>query len=174
MDKQDKIKLYLSFMPSECVIPARDLDAIGFFDVPASIKYHGAHEGGLFDHSFTVAKALVELTEKLGLVWERETSPYFVGMYHDLCKCDRYIKDPSGVWTYNDDIINPDHGAKSVMIAARYKRLTGEEEACIRWHMGAFETDPKMWNYYGRVIERYKNVLFTHTADMIASRILGV
>jgi hypothetical protein len=40
--------------------------------------------------------------------------------------------------------------------------------------MGAYETDPKMWNYYGAAIEKYHNVLFTHTADMIASKILGV
>lgn len=174
MDKFERMKLYLSFMPDSRILP-RDLDALGFFDAPASVNYHGNYDGGLFDHSFAVAKALVELTEKLGLVWERDDSPYFVGMYHDLCKCDQYVKDPeSGKWTYSNDVINPDHSAKSIIIAARFKRLTGEEEACIRWHMGAYEKDPKMWDYYGRAIERYKNVLFTHTADMIASRILKV
>lgn len=40
--------------------------------------------------------------------------------------------------------------------------------------MGAYEKDMKMWDYYGRAIEKYPNVLFTHTADMIASKILGV
>ena len=49
-----------------------------------------------------------------------------------------------------------------------------EEIICIRWHMGAFETDTKMWDYYGKAIEKYPNVLYTHTADMIASRIQGV
>lgn len=39
---------------------------------------------------------------------------------------------------------------------------------------GAFETDPKMWKYYGRAIEEYPNVLYTHTADMFASRIAKV
>lgn len=51
---------------------------------------------------------------------------------------------------------------------------TDEEIACIRWHMGAYETDTKMWNYYGRAIETFPNVLYTHTADMIASKIRGV
>ena len=53
-------------------------------------------------------------------------------------------------------------------------RLTDEEIACIRWHMGAYERDTKMWEYYGRAIEKYPNVLFTHTADMIASKIIGI
>lgn len=30
------------------------LMAMGFFTAPASTKYHGNYEGGLFDHSFTV------------------------------------------------------------------------------------------------------------------------
>lgn len=35
-----------------------------FFFAPASTKYHGAYEGGLFDHSLTVMNSLVELSEK--------------------------------------------------------------------------------------------------------------
>lgn len=174
MDKTERIKQYLEFMPKEAQISVYILDALGFFTAPASVKYHGNYEGGLFDHSLAVAKSLVKLTNKLGLMWRRPYSPYLVGMYHDLCKCDRYIKDDSGAWTYSDDVINPDHGAKSALLVSRWLRLTAEEEACIRWHMGAYETDTKLWNYYGRAIERYSNVLFTHTADMIASRIIGI
>ena len=44
---------------------------------------------------------------------------------------------------------------------------------CIRWHMGAFD-DKENWNSYGRACTAYPNVLYTHTADMIAARILGV
>lgn len=64
------------------------LDKMGFFTAPASTKYHGAYSGGLFDHSITVAKQLVNLTDKLGLEWQNPSSPYVVGMFHDLCKCD--------------------------------------------------------------------------------------
>lgn len=66
------------------------------------------------------------------------------------------------------------HGALSVILAQRLISLTKEEIACIRWHMGAFEHDLTMWNYYGSAIEMYPNVLYSHTADMIASRIVGV
>ena len=44
---------------------------------------------------------------------------------------------------------------------------------CIRWHMGAYD-DEKNWNILGRAIEEYPNVLYTHTADMIASRVKGI
>lgn len=179
MNKEDRIKQYKNFMePSTSegfFNPVKELDKLGFFTQPASTKYHGAYEGGLFDHSFLTAKALVELTEKLDLKWERPESPYIVGMFHDLCKCDNYVKDfETDQYIYNPDIIIPGHGDKSVIMLSQYMRLTDEEIACIRWHMGAYETNTKLWNYYGKAIEKYPNVLFTHTADMIASKILGV
>lgn len=178
MNKEDRIKQYKNFMDyNKPIYPIRveTLEELGFFTAPASTKYHGAYEGGLFDHSFLTAKALVKLTEKLDLKWERPESPYIVGMFHDLCKCDNYVKDfETDKYIYNPDIIIPGHGEKSVMILQKYIALTDEEIACIRWHMGAYETDTKMWDYYGKAIEKYPNVLFTHTADMISSKILGV
>lgn len=175
MTKTDRIKQFKNFMGDNICLNIKDLDKLGFFTQPASTKYHGAYEGGLFNHSFLTAKALVELTEKLGLKWERPESPYIVGMYHDLCKCDNYVVDPdTSEYVYNPDIIIPGHGDKSVIMLLDYICLTQEEIACIRWHMGAYETDTKLWNYYGKAIEKYPNVLYTHTADMIASKILGV
>ena len=55
----------------------------------------------------------------------------------------------------------------------RHITLTEQEIACIRWHMGSF-TDQKEWENYGSAGERYPAVLFTHTADMYASHVLGV
>lgn len=174
MTTKNRIKKYLEFMPAEFTYPLR-LENAGFFTAPASTKYHGAYAGGLFDHSLETAKALVNLTEKLGLKWERPQSPYIVGMYHDLCKCDEYIVDSeTGKYIRNPDIIIPGHGDKSIVELSYYFRMTQEEIACIRWHMGAYETDAKMWDYYGRAIEKYPNVLYTHMADMIASKIIGI
>lgn len=172
--KQFRKQAYVDFMGEAAIIHPDTLDCLGFFDAPASTKYHGAYDGGLFDHSLAVANALVELTEKLGLQWERPESPYIIGMFHDMCKCNAYVKTAEGKWTWNNDIIMPGHGEKSVMQLQKLVKLTDEEIICIRWHMGAFETDTKMWDYYGKAIEKYPNVLYTHTADMIASRIQGV
>lgn len=176
MNKDERIKQYIEFMDM-CAdfIPVETLDKLGFFTAPASTKYHGAYEGGLFDHSLATAKALVDLTEKLGLSWQTVNSARTVGMYHDLCKCDNYVIDiETGKYKYNPDMILDGHGTKSVIMAQKYIELTDEEIACIRWHMGAYETDTKMWDYYGRAIEKYPNVLYTHTADMIASKIIGI
>jgi putative nucleotidyltransferase with HDIG domain len=174
--KQERINRYVEFMDvcADCIEVA-DLDAMGFFDAPASLKYHGAYDGGLFEHSLETATALVKLTEKLGLRWETPESARIVGMYHDLCKCNNYVRNPdTGVWEHNDKSVLPGHGDKSVIITQQFLELTGEEVACIRWHMGAYETDTRMWNYYGRAVEMFPNVLYTHTADMIASHITGV
>lgn len=177
MNDLERKQLYIDFMSREVVriIPTSELDKIGFFTAPASTKYHGAYEGGLFDHSLQTAKELVDLTQKLGLKWESKDSPYIVGIYHDLCKCDNYVWDiETDSYKYNPDIIIPGHGEKSVIMARKFIWLTDEEIACIRWHMGAYEKDPKMWEYYGKAIEQYPNVLYTHTADMIASKIRGI
>ncbi len=156
------------------------LTEMGFFHMPASRKYHGAYVGGLFDHSYMVAMSLRELTDKLGLKWEREDSPEVVGILHDLCKCGLYricgkstLWLPAG-WEYTNDNLLSGHGGKSVILAQQLTRLTMEEIMCIRWHMGAFEKDTKLWNYYGKAVEKYPNVLYAHTADMIASRVKGV
>lgn len=142
----------------------------GFFTAPASTKYHGAYEGGLFDHSYTVANELVNLTVMLGLKWERTESPYIVGMFHDLCKVDRYWHNGEG-YEYLKDTLLDGHGAKSVMMLASLMQLTEEEVMCIRYHMGAYEKDD--WAGYDLAIKKYPNVLWTHTADMVASKIVG-
>lgn len=162
----------------------------GFFKVPASTKYHGAYEGGLYQHSASVMEFLVQLTKDNDLHWQDERSPYIVGMFHDLCKIDQYrsiIKpvehlDNDGVATFYNECVgfeyNPDtllkgHGDKSVMLLSQFYRLTEEEICCIRYHMGAF-TPKEEWNDYTGAIHSYPNVLWTHQADMLATHVAGV
>lgn len=165
------------------VLDVELLEDIGFFTAPASTKYHGAYEGGLFDHSYAVTQELLKFTGKLGLEWQAKRSPIVVGMFHDFCKVESYVQrervnaetgETETAYEYNQDIIIPGHGDKSIIMLTHYMPLTPEEVACIRWHMGAYETDTNMWNYYGRAIKTYPNVLYTHTADMVASKILGI
>ena len=146
----------------------------GFFRAPASVNHHGNYEGGLFDHSFAVTEALLELTEKLDLKWQRPESPVIVGMFHDLCKCYNYeYNTESGQWQYKKNPTMTGHGELSVIIGQQIIPLTDEEILCIRWHMGAYD-DKENWNKLGRAIEICPNVLYTHTADMIASRVNGI
>lgn len=159
----------------------------GFFVKPAAIKHHGNYTGGLFDHSFEVMEDLVEMTEKFNIQWQEPRSPYIVGMFHDLCKIDDYIdenmidavmmgsgspvsKNPN--WTYNEDCILKGHGEKSVMLLSQFITLTEEEILCIRFHMGAYKTED--WTGFDLAIRKYPSVLFTHTADMYASKVKNV
>lgn len=151
------------------------LEPMGYFEIPASMTYHDAWPGGLFEHSWAVTKQLVCLTDKLGLKWQMRRSPVLVGMLHDLCKTEEYEKCDDGWKHYR----LKGHGERSAALAEAILNDTGalslteEERLCIRWHMGAFD-DKENWNCYGAAIEKYQNVLWTHTADMVASRVLGV
>ena len=149
---------------------------MGFLEAPASTCHHLAEEGGLLQHSLNVVHALIDLTEKMDLKWSRPESPVIVGLFHDLCKCDCYTVAPfksftgDVVYHWNDDTLLKGHGTKSVMLASTLMQLTEEEVACITYHMGAF-TEKDEWNDYTRAIHKYPNVLWTHTADMIAAHI---
>lgn len=162
----------------------------GFFTAPASTKYHGAYEGGLYDHSFAVTKRLIRLTMDNKLQWQRKESPFIVGMFHDICKCDQYkwvedemvemsvgqynlmVKgdfDPKGHYEFNTNTLLKGHGSKSLMILSQFINLTEEEMLCIRYHMGAYEKEE--WAEFDMAIKRYENVLWTHQADMLASKV---
>lgn len=143
------------------------LERAGFFTKPASRSHHGAYEGGLADHSITVARGLQDLTDKLELDWEESRSPVVVGLFHDLCKTVRQGND------YDTASLLPGHGEVSLFLAQKLVDLTVEEAYCIRWHMGAFEGADR-FNNFGCAVTAYPNVLFAHTADMIAARIVGV
>lgn len=153
----------------------------GFFTAPASTKYHGNYEGGLFDHSFMVMNLLVELSAANGLKWKRPASPFLVGMFHDLCKIDQYRIDNSTPYTvgeptqyeYNPNTMYKGHGDKSIILLSQFTTLTDEETACIRYHTGAF-TEKEEWRDYTHAVHAFPNVLWTHQADMLASHVVGI
>ena len=159
----------------------------GFFVKPAAISHHGNYTGGLFDHSYEVMEDLVEITQKFNVKWQDVRSPWIVGMFHDLCKMDDYIdENAEGIvmmgtgspvsndpkWVKDNGSILTGHGNKSVMMLSQFMTLTEEEIFCISFHMGAYETD--RWNQYDAAIKKYETVLWTHTADMYASKVKGV
>lgn len=177
----ERIELFDELM--EDIIPknfSEWLKENGFFTQVASTKYHGAYAGGLFDHSYEVTKALVDMTKKMNLKWKRPESPYIVGMFHDLCKIDSYIKTDDRVskltkvdyFDYNPNCILTGHAEKSIMLLSQFITLTEEEILCIRFHMGAYE-GKEQWDNYDKAIKKYETVLFTHTADMYASKVKG-
>lgn len=159
-----------------------------YFTAPASAKYHGVYEGALFDHSFAVYQKLKDFTEKNELEWQRKESPFIIGMFHDICKCDRYKKvqdppkpivdpfkgeyveyTPPARYEYNENVLLEGHGSKSVILLSQLITLTEEEILCIRYHMGAYEKDD--WKGFDNAIKKYPNVMWTHHADMLVSKL---
>jgi hypothetical protein len=186
--EHDNLELFLDVMKFEDgtpIVSAESLDWLiknDLFIKPAAIKYHGNRSGGLFAHSLAVTNCLLTMTKNLSLEWQLPRSPYIVGMFHDLCKTDDYKEDTEAeinkkdplekTWVYNKDKILSGHGDKSVMLLSQFYNLTEEELMCIRFHMGAYETEG--WDAYDKAIRKYPNVLWTHTADMQASKILNI
>ena len=183
---QCKELLCKTFTPDKAEVLVDYFDKRGLFTAPASTQYHGNWQGGLWEHSLAVAESLVELTENMHLTWQNPRSPILVGLFHDACKCKLYRKDSfAGKYVSVRDEYAKGHGSYSVTIikdalALIGETMTEEEELCVRYHMGAYadlsskEVVQREWAELGQAIEKYQTVLYTHTADMIASKVKGI
>lgn len=179
MTVAERVDLFLHVMKDDLNVPLVSVDFVdwlirkGFFTAPASANHHLNYEGGLFEHSLNVMEVLLTFTEKGECCWGRKSSPYIIGMFHDLCKIDSYKAEMDGEgvgYTWNNDTILKGHATKSIMLLSQFVNLTEEELLCIRFHMGAYERDD--WDSYDKAIRQFPNVLWTHTADMIASKLM--
>lgn len=153
-------------------LPMEWLCSTDFFDAPSSTRYHGAYSGGLFDHCMNVTLELIELSNReVTEPWQRLASPVIVGILHDATKLLAYRLGEDGKYhhsrEYEDGYI---HGLDSLNRVREHMDLTDEEAACIRYHMGAYEIAD--WDEYSKAMRKFPNVLWTHTADMVASQIL--
>lgn len=154
-----------------------------YFYGPSSTKWHAAYPGGGFDHAFGVTQCLVELTGKgICRPWQRKVSPFIVGLLHDVTKLGAYLmkqemnpltQEIETWYEWNPDhrMLSSIHGEDSLLKILEYTELTPEEQLCIRWHMGAYEGKDS-WSGYDEAIRKFPNVLWTHTADMYASKVL--
>lgn len=173
---QERRNFMIETFPQEADQLTTILDKTDFYEAPASTRYHGAYVGGLFDHSMNVARVLKHLTS-IGVCnkWENNRSPVIVGLLHDFTKLGMYKEDEHDLDKFQ---VNPfrvsygGHGSDSLIKILQVLALTPEEVMCIRYHMGAYEKED--WDGFDRAIKTYPNVLWTHTADMYASKVLEV
>lgn len=146
---------------------------MGFFKSPASTRYHGAYEGGLFDHSLNVYNCLELLRDSgLALPFPWKDSTFMIGLFHDLTKAGRYTfsHDGTGYEYASSRLDFGGHGTDSLIKAQQLIKLTEEEAYCIRYHMGVYAKGDD--EGYDRAIHTYPNVFWTHTADMMASQLM--
>ena len=152
---------------------------IGYFKAPASRYHHLAEPFGLMRHSVNVTEWLLKLTNAGVVSWDRASSPYRIGMLHDLVKCKCYAVDPL---CSRDEPIRyvyrqsgyVGHGAASALIAMSVigVSLLPVECACIVHHMGAFRLDDWQLKEYNAALDQFpRELIATHTADMLASRV---
>ena len=157
------------------------LNGSDFFTAPASTRYHGAHEGGLVEHSLNVYDCLKDMMERLneryGIEYPEE-SIAIAGLLHDICKVNFYktsyrnVKDETGRWQsvpyYTiEDTLPYGHGEKSAYIVSAYIRLTRDEAFAIRYHMGFSGTEDP--GNVGRALEMFPLAYATCCADMEAA-----
>lgn len=75
--------------------------------------------------------------------------------------------EPGGLFEHSRNV------TKLLVNWSRMGLIVSEEEAlCIRYHMGAYEKDD--WKGFDEAIQKYPNVLWTHHADMVASKLVEV
>lgn len=150
-----------------------------FFTCPASQYSHANYPGGLAWHSLNLTKIALGLN-KMYKTDIPEESIIVAGLFHDLCKIDNYKidvkwkKDDKGKWvsykTYgNNNLPQCQHGPQSALIAARYIKLTIEEEQAICWHMGAYGQSDAENRAMSKATESNPLILLIQQADMASA-----
>lgn len=167
-----------------------DLESWGFFKAPASSQGHGAHPGGLLEHSLNVYDAAMASREYILKVrpdLEAQLKPESIAiaaLLHDVCKADYYRlskrkkRNEIGVYEevesyeIHDEIFPVGHGEKSVILLLQSGLdLMDDEIYAIRWHMGPWNMSREDEKYYRQASKATALQALIHTADTIASAI---
>jgi len=81
----------------------RVLEELDFYNSPASAKHHLNVPGGLVMHSLNVARAALELCDKMPQFAKcNKGAVLTAALLHDVCKAGQYIKKPDGSYRYED------------------------------------------------------------------------
>lgn len=134
------------------------LERLGFFEAPASTKFHLSVKGGLMQHSWNVCNTALMLREQMILMKPELAeklpleSVILTSLLHDVCKSNIYKetllnrKNDQGYWEkvpgYEVDYssLPLGHGEKSViMLLSLGLKMTRDEMLAIRWHMTAWD-----------------------------------
>lgn len=120
----------------------------GFFEAPASTRFHGSYLGGLAKHSLRVHELVIEFVEKFRpdkkVGWGQMplkingNNLIIACLLHDLCKIGAYVRTKADDgWTNNRDK-DKGHAKLSIKRIKEHIELEKIEEMMIRYHMGVF------------------------------------
>ena len=117
----------------------------GFFEAPASTRFHGCYEGGLADHSLGVYELMKELCPNgIAEVTGSGQKPLpmdsntiiIATLLHDVCKVGAYIGNEK---PYKWNKSQPKgHATLSIERIKKFIELSELEELMIRYHMGVY------------------------------------
>ena len=152
-----------------------------FFSCPASTKFHSNEEFGLVRHSLMVFANGLKLAP---LMLNGEVDIYYLTLaclFHDFCKVNMYemkmrnVKnEDTGNWEkapyyrVKESYISHGHGIESMLRLNAYIPMPDAWNHAIRWHMGAYDISPLDKYAMEKSQLAFREVLFLHTADMIA------
>lgn len=151
-----------------------------FLTSPASVKYHGNHEGGLFEHSLNVYFTAISIADDYGI---KPTDVNVVAcLFHDLCKVGKYTTEivnegdmNSERICYNRDYVGIEHGAESLRrlltIDKAVEIIPTAWQFAIAYHMGVFGVSDTEMKNFSSMSEKYPQILLLHHADMISTKI---
>lgn len=155
------------------------------YTAPASTRYHDHYSGGLVIHHLNVYNNVLDVM-KLDKFRDcvDVQSVALVALTHDWCKIGFYesymrnVKDETTggqwekrqEWRYRDEPLGVSlgHGVSSMFLAGKCFRLTQEEAAAIRWHMGWCRVTKDEMNELQTCNERYPLVHLLQFADQLS------
>ena len=158
------------------------LDENEFYTSPASTRYHGAHAGGLLEHSLNVYDELSRLLTVYPQIEISDESKIICSLFHDLCKVNMYSiekrnrKNSEGQWESYDAYVIKEkfcyggHGSKSVYLIQHFIDLTPEEAVAIQCHMSSWEDGAS--KTVGNAFSQFPFAWLVHVADESATFIL--
>lgn len=157
------------------------LESTDFFSAPGSTQYHDSEPAGLLKHSLRVFNHIIKLKYYPAFLSVLLDECVYIALCHDWCKIGLYelymrnVKNENtGKWEqvpayrYNQKGIPLGHGVSSMFLAEKFFRLTPEEAAAIRWHMGSWNVAPNEMNELQLSNEKYPLAHLIQFADCLS------
>lgn len=192
--KQEFINLLHSTERDDIDYVIEDIEKLGFFEAPASTRFHLNYDGGLCEHSINVCRVALKMREQM-IELKPEIEPYLpkdsviiASLLHDVCKADIYkpsVKKQKNAFGVFEDVPGYDvdyknfplgHGEKSVIVILRCGfDLTDDEIMAIRWHMTAWDLpfqSPELKNCLNTARDKCPLCSLIQAADTLAANII--
>lgn len=164
----------------------------GFFEAPASTRFHEAFKGGLLLHSCRVYNQAISMGYLDAIQPENQRAfggaleDWKVGLcalLHDVCKMGSYTtysrnvkNEATGAWekvqAYQHNSNKPGvfgHGETSAIRLLQWGvNLTDDMVSAIRWHMGTWDVSQSGMSDLGAACKKYPLVHLIQFADQLS------